>query len=90
MVDFTKKSDDQLTIIQQLETRLGMSFLVTAAEEGKKDVVKYVLFKLQEEMEVISPTAKKCHEALQKKISKFVMHTCNLTVLVKYHPYNIA
>ena len=74
VVDFTKRSDDQLTIIQQLETRLGMSFLETAAEEGKKDVVKHVLFKLQEEIKIISLTAKKHHEALQKSTSLLCIH----------------
>ena len=73
MVDFTKRSDDQLTNIQQLEARLGMSFLETAAEEGKKDVVKHVLFKLQEEIEVISLTAKK-RETLQKSTSLLCIH----------------
>ena len=72
-VDFTKRSDDQLANIQQLETRLGTGFLETAAEEGRKDVVKHVLFKLQE-MEVISLTAKKRHEALQKSTSLLCIH----------------
>ena len=41
-VDFTKKSSDQLNAIQQLEARLGISFLETAVQEGEQDIVRHV------------------------------------------------
>ena len=71
-VDFTKKSSSQLNTIQQLESRLGMT-LETAEEDGEKDVIKHVLLKLQEEMEVVSLTVKRRHEALQKSTSLFTI-----------------
>lgn len=83
-VDFTRKSNDQLNAMQQLECRLGMGFLESAAEEGEKDVVRNVLSKLQEEMEVISLIVKRRHEALQKSTSMLhqyfivYMYICNI------------
>ena len=71
-IDFTRKSSDQLNALQQLEARLGMSFLETTAEEGEKDIVRYVISKLQEEMEVISLIVKRRHEALQKSTSNML------------------
>jgi len=70
--DYTKKSSGQLNTIQQLESRLSMT-LETAVEDGEKDVIKHVLLKLQEEMEVISLTVKRRHEALQKSTSLFTI-----------------
>ncbi|XP_065891337.1 uncharacterized protein [Dysidea avara] len=61
-VNFTKKCDGQVSSMQHLENRLGQHTSV----DGEKDIVRYSLVKLQEEMEVISLSIKRRQEALQK------------------------
>lgn len=74
-----KKSSDQSNAIQQMENRLGTGFLEAAAEEGERAIVQHVLSKLQEEMEIISLTVKRRHEALQKSTSKYA---CSLFIII--------
>ena len=63
--------------MQQLEGRFNSMNLDAAIEDGKRDVVRHVLLKLQAEIEVITNAVKRRHEAIQKVTSTYVrMYVC--------------
>ena len=71
-IEFSKKSGDHLSTMQQLEGSFDSMNLDAAIEDGKRVAVRQVLLILQAEIEVITLAIKRRHKAMQKVTSMYV------------------
>ena len=83
-IEFSKKSGDHLSTMQQLEGSFDSMNLDAAIEDGKRVAVRHVLLKLQAEIEVITLAIKRRQEPMQKVTSMYVSRSliCICMVLI--------